>query len=233
LVEVRPERVEVEIPEPETLQFERDSYRVAYGKKKTVQVLAPVELVDQLGKEIHVFSSDAGVVVLGGGKSLLRLDEEYEFFAADVSVDARKLGAKATLTAELGSTTATCNVAVTRDEEGPSIKIQIDDDEAGKYRAVVEKDGHQVVIRIKGGHPAVRRYRGTPPDFKGQDLPLFNALVAEIVADQAARMVMERKFPVSATEQLDAARFYAEHYLYLSKYLTRCHRALVAEEGAD
>jgi hypothetical protein len=233
LVEVRPERIEVEVPEPETLQFERDSYRVAYGKKKTVHVLAPVELVDKLGEDVHVQSSDPGVVVLAGGKSVLRLDEDYEFYVAEVTVEARKLGAKATLTVKLGPTSATCNVAVTRDEEGPSIVIRIDDDEAGKYRAVVEKNGQQVVIRIKGGHPAVRRYRGSPPDFKGQDLPLFKALVAEIVADQAARMIMERKFPVSGTEQLDAARFYAEHYAYLSKYLTRCHKTLVAEEGKD
>jgi hypothetical protein len=231
LVEVRPERVEVEIPEPETLEFERDSYRVAHGKEKTVRVFAPLELVDKLGKDVRVRSSDPGVAVLAGGKSILRLDEEYEFCIAEVTVDARKLSAKAILTAELGSATATCNVAVTRDEEGPSIKIQIDDDEAGKYRAVVETDDQGVVIRIKGGHPSVRRYRGSPPDFVGQDMPLFKALVAEIVADQAARMVLERKFPVSGTEKLDGARFYAEHYLYLSKYLIRCHKALVSEEG--
>lgn len=231
LVEVRQERVEVEIPEPETLQFERDSYRVASGKKRTLRVLAPLELVDKEGKDVHVRSSDPGVVVLAGGKTTLGLDEEHEFFVAEVAIDPRKLGAKATLTAELGSTTASCNVAVAKDDEGPSIRIQIDDDEAGKYRAVVEKDSGKIVIRIKAGHPAMRRYRGSPPNFKGQESPLFNALVAEIVADQAARMVLERKFPVSATEKLDGARFYAEHYLYLSKYLARCHKVLVAEDA--
>ena len=79
----------------------------------------------------------------------------------------------------------------------------------------------------------MRRYRGTPPDYKGQEQPLFKALVAEIVADQAARMIWEGKFPVSGTEQLDAARFYAEHYAYLSAYLTRCHRTLVTDESPD
>jgi len=233
LIEVRAERTEIEIPEPETLQFERDSYRVAVGKNKTIHILAPVELVDKHGKDVDVRSSDSGIVVLAGGKSLLRLDEEYEFYVGEITVDARKLGTKAALTAKLGSVTATCNLAVTRDEEGPSIEIKIDDDEAGKYRAFVEKNGQRVIIRIKGGHPAMRRYRGSPPDYKGQDQPLFNALVAEIVADQAARMVLERKFPVAGAEQLDAARFYAEHYAYLSKYLTRCHKTLVADESAD
>lgn len=232
LIEVRPERVLVEIPEPETLQFERDSYRVAYGKKKTIRILAPVEVVDKLGKDVQVQSSDPGVAILAGGRSLLRLDEEYEFYIGEVIVDARKLGTKATITARLGSVSATCNLAVTRDEEGPSIEIQIDDDEAGRNRAIVERDGDKIRIRIKGGHPAVRRYQGTPPDFSGRDQALFKALVAEIVADQAARMVLERKFPVSGAERLDAARFYVEHYFYLHKYLPRCHKTLVADEGA-
>jgi hypothetical protein len=55
-------------------------------------------------------------------------------------------------------------------------------------------------------------------------------LVAEIVAGEASRMVMERKFRAgSGGEQLDAARLYVEHHRYLSKYLTRCHRALVPD----
>ena len=76
----------------------------------------------------------------------------------------------------------------------------------------------------------MRRYRGSPPDFMGEGQPLFKALLAEIIADQAARMVLERKFPVSGAERLDAARFYVEHYFYLSKYLPRCHKILIADE---
>lgn len=233
LVEVRAERVVVEVPEPETLQFERDSYRVAYGKKKTIRILAPVELVDKNGKDVQVQSSDPGVVILAGGNSRLILDEEYEFYVGEVTLDARKLGTKATLTARLGPTTATCNLAVTRDEEGPSIRFEYDNDEAGRNRAIVERDGDRIVIRIKCGHPALRRYQGGAPDFKGRKQPLFKAVVAEIAADQAARMVLERKFPVSGAERLDAARFYVEHYAYLSKYLPRCHKILVADESVN
>lgn len=233
LVEVRAERVVVEVAEPETLQFERDSYRVAYGKKKTIRILAPVELVDKLGKDVQVQSSNTGVVILAGGNSRLILDEEFEFYVGEITLDARKLGTKATLTARLGPTTATCNLAVTRDEEGPNIRFEYDNDEAGRNRAIVERDGDAIVIRIKCGHPAVRRYQGSAPEFKGRDKPLFKALVAEIAADQAARMVLERKFPVSGAERLDAARFYVEHYAYLSKYLPRCHKILVADESVS
>jgi hypothetical protein len=108
--------------------------------------------------------------------------------------------------------------------------IKIVDEEAGNYRAIVESDGGRKLIKVMGRHPAVKRYRGTPPDFPGDDLTATKSLVAEIVAGEAARMVMERKFPYSAgLDQLDAARLYVEHYRYLSKYLARCHRALVPE----
>ena len=51
-----------------------------------------------------------------------------------------------------------------------------------------------------------------------------------VVAGEAARMVMERKFPFrGGVEQLDAARLYVEHSMYFSKYLVRCHKALVPE----
>ena len=86
--------------------------------------------------------------------------------------------------------------------------------------------------KIKAGHPALKRYRGSPPEYRGEDGPAFKALVAEIVADQAARMLMEKRFAFSSTEQLDAPRFYSEHYGYLSKYLVRCHRVLVGDLDA-
>ena len=43
-------------------------------------------------------------------------------------------------------------------------------------------------------------------------------------------MILEKKFPVTgANEQIDAARFYSEHYKYLMKYLPRCHRHLLSD----
>ena len=60
------------------------------------------------------------------------------------------------------------------------------------------------------------------------------AILADIIADQAARVVMERKFPTaSGQEQLDAARFYFEHQRYLSKYLARCHKTMIADSEIE
>jgi hypothetical protein len=231
LIEVRREReiIEFPLPQPDGLQFEKDGYRLTWTKRKKLRVLAPVELVDQEGKALRVTSSDPGVPVLGQ-RVELKLDEEAECYFADTVVEARTLATKATLRADLGSVTATCNVIVVQDEAGPNLEIRIVDEEAGNYRAIVEGDGGKRIIKIMGRHPTMRRYRGPAPDFPGEKLSGTQMLVAEIVAGEASRMVMERKFRAgSGGEQLDAARLYVEHHRYLSKYLTRCHRALVPD----
>jgi hypothetical protein len=224
IIEVRGERELVELPPPESLQFERDSYRVAWTKQKKLKIVAPVELVDQFGKQVTVISSDPGVVVRGA-KTQLRLDEEVEYYVAEIAVEGRTLGARAGLTAELGSAVADCRVVVARDEEGPSIRIEVVNEERGKYRAVVEKEGDQTIIKIMGLHPAIKRYRGL-----GDDSPMVKAVIAEIVADQAVRLILEKKFPVaSGGDRLDGAGFYSELYSYLNKYVARCHRVLVGD----
>jgi len=53
--------------------------------------------------------------------------------------------------------------------------------------------------------------------------------MAEILAGEATRMVMERRFPIGATDEEPIASLYVYHSKYLSKYLKRCHKALVPE----
>ena len=55
-------------------------------------------------------------------------------------------------------------------------------------------------------------------------------MTAEIVAGVMARMVMEKKYGSNLGEDLiDTPALYVEHSKYFSKYLTRCHRQLVAD----
>jgi len=232
IIEVRPERelVEVEQNPVDHLQFERDNYRIAWTRKKTVRILAPLADIAEHGMDASVFSSNPGVVIRKGQVKFF-LDEEVEQYVAEVTIEARELSSQATITAKLGDLSTTCNVVVTKEAEGPSLKIQIDDyQEAGNYRATVKQEDALTVITIMGLHPIMKRYRGPDPHFPGKDLPTTKILIAEIVADQASRMILEKKFPTSTThEQIDAARFYSEHYRYMTKYLTRCHKALLSD----
>lgn len=230
LIEVRPERETVEIKPMlvERLQFEREAYRIAWTRKKAIRIYAPVADVAAYGLDASVSSSDPGVVVRRG-MVRFSLDEELEQYVAEVTVEARTLSSQAVLTVKLGDLIATCRVVVTKEQEGPLLGFKIVDDEQGNYRAIVEQDGTQTTIKVMGRHPVMKRYRGPAPDFPGDDLTATKLVVAEILADQVARMIMEKKFPSSIREQMDAARFYFEHYRYLAKYLSRCHRVLFSD----
>lgn len=230
LVETRPEArvIQVEVVPPEDLQFERDSYRVTWTRKKILKLIAPVEVVDEQGKDLRVTSSDKGVVVLGGG-TVLEFDDELEYYVATVQIEARTLGARGNLRAVLGDKVATCTVVVTRDEEAPNLHIRFADEEAGNSRAVLVQENNDQVLKIMGRHPAISRYLGPAPEFPNQEMPVVQAMLAEILAGEATRMVMERKYPLGGADDLDAAAMYAEHLRYMRKYLTRCHRALVGE----
>ena len=231
LVEVRPERPDVDVPaEPvDRFCFARDTYRLAWTRNKPLVLLAPLVDVAAFGTEVRAASSDPGVVVRKG-RATLALDGDLEQYVAEVVVEARVLSAAATVTARLGDLVAACKVVVTKEGESPSLSIRMVDQEQGNNRAVVESEDGQTVIKVMGRHPVMRRYRGPAPGFPGDELPTTKVLLAEIVADQVCRMLLERKFPTaSGGEQIDAARLYFEHYRYMAKYLTRCHRSLLAD----
>jgi hypothetical protein len=229
-IDVRPER-EIPDPVPPTqLEFERARYQLAHGTRRLLLVRAPVEVINESDTTVvRVQSSDSGVVVLGGSVKL-EFDEDELCFRGRAAVDPRVLGAHATLTAMLGLARATCEVVVAQhDEGGPRLDIRIVDEAQGRYRAYVERVGELTTIKILGGHSAVKRYLGPGPEFPHQDSPSARAVLAEIVAGEAARLVMERKY--RTTGDLDGPAFYADHLLYLEKYLARCHKMMFIQAG--
>ena len=175
-----------------------------------------------------VTSTHTKVVVLGGGSFELKFDDGLEYYVAEIALEGRQLGATGTITAKLGSASATCNLVVARDDGGPSLHIEVRDRKIGNRRALVEKTDEVTSINIMGLHPSIKRYLGPAPDFPNQDKPLCRALIAEIVAGECARMMIEKKHQ-SVDQHVDAAAMYVEHYKYLTRYLNRCHRVLITD----
>lgn len=228
LIEVKPER---DFPDPEPpndLEFERSRYQFAHNKRRSILIRAPVEVVNNAGTmTVQIMSSDVGVVVLGNSVSL-KFEEETFCFLGRVDIDPRELGARATLTATLGDSHATCEAIVAeREAGGPRLEIKIQDEEQGRYRASVDPKEEVTTINIFGGHPGIKRYLGPGPEFPHQDSPYARLLIAEIVAGEAARLVVQRKNNVPG--DLDGPAFYAEHLLYLTKYLPRCQKTMLAD----
>ena len=100
--------------------------------------------------------------------------------------------------------------------------FKILDEAQGRYRAYVDVEGDQTVIKIFGGHSAIKRYLGPAPEFLYQGSKEARIVIAETIAGEAARMVMRRKFATS--NDSDVEGFYAHHMFYLEKYLARCHK---------
>lgn len=227
LIQVRPEREDPEPSPHDEFEFERDRYHMTPGRRRRLKLYAPVGVVNAHGTEFSVQSNRSGVVPLGGGGSL-KFDEELLCYVGQIEVDPRVLGQRATLTATLGEAMANCEVIVTQnDRGGPSIEIRIVDEAGGKYRALVDRAGEQIVIKILGGHSAIRRYLGPGPDFPNQEELGARLMIAEIVAGEASRIIMERRFSTSG--DLDAPEFYSEHLTYMDRYLMRCHRMMVSD----
>ena len=160
-------------------------------------------------------------------------DEDLCYFSGVVEVEARRLGAKATIRADLGPVNCDCRVVVARDESGPGLEIKIEDRLAGNRRALVEEENGVVVIKIMAQHAAIKRYLGAAPEFPEQDSDCARTIIAEIIAGETTRMVMERIHPLRTEDALDAAGFYVDHQRYLSKYLRWCHRALVTAQESS
>jgi hypothetical protein len=236
LVEVKPERtiVEPEVFVPEVLQFERQSYNVAWQRQKDLLLIAPPEDVDRHGPRVSVSSSDAGVALLTPSL-IFELDESGEFFFAKVRVDARTLSTNAVITARCGEASATTHVVVTRTEDSGGFKVVLVDEDWGNYRAVIEDEtdrrGHRSkVIKVAGRHPALRDHLGH--DYELQDAPSTRTIIAEVVADTTARFVVSELYRLRrSTEVFDADRLYREHYKRVTRFLPRLQRVLVGQSG--
>lgn len=232
LIQVRPEREDPDPEPPTTLEFEREVYHVSEGKRRKLRLRAPLDLVNEVGTvSVRVTSSGSGVVVLGGPVDLT-FDEVQLCFVGAVVIEPRELGSVTTLTAVLETAVDECRVVVGKFEgDAPNVRIRIDPEEQGYFRANVKNEGGTTVFHILGGHKAIRRYLGPAPEYPLQDSPQARAVIAEIIAGEAARFVLERKFKTAG--ELDGPAFYSEHLDYMARYLPRCHQSLSVSSASD
>lgn len=232
LIETRPSRVTIEetVPPPEVLQFERPSYRIGWRREKELIVVAPAEVVEAIGEDLRVSSSDPGIVVRTP-QVRLKYDDELDFYKATVTVEGRVLDAVGQIVARKDEVIAAAQVKVTRKEEGPGFRIELSEDEMGPYRALIENSDGVQLIKVAARHPALSPYLG--PSFEGQDTPTVRALISEAVADAAARLVVSKLYyQRRSTEPFDVDRYYREHYKRLMRFLPRFQSVLVGDPAS-
>jgi len=227
-----PEIVEEEVEQPDALMFERPSYRIGWRKNKNIRIFAPAQAVADYGEDLRVFSADPGIVVRNQSIKL-KYDDSLDFYTTYVRVDARTLNASCEITARLNGQVATTQVKVTKKELGYGVNIRLVDESFGSWRAISEKETQpsgeeSLIIKIAGRHPGIRPFLGE--DRHRQNSPIIRSIMAEAVADVAARMVVQELFQLRRTaEQFDADRFYSEHNKRIKRFLPRFQRILVGD----
>lgn len=219
MVDVRTERLPPP-PPPTTLEFEHESYSVKQGRIRKLKLLAPENIVFENGDQVKI--SIPGEVIVRRGGNLQMIPNDDGVFECYIPVEGRAASGRVAILAVLGDTTATttARISTSRDRHGESFLLRLEDASAGPFRAEVKGN----LVRIFCRHPAVARLVGKGPDFPNQDEPIGRAGIAEIVASELTRKIVEAKFK---GREMDAAAIYFEHRDLLSKYLKKCQAVLV------
>ena len=221
---IQVEEREKPVTVPVGLSFEHDSYNVRLGKPKKLIIRAKIPGEDLEGVMANIVT-DTEVIVALRHLVPLAWDRTLGCFTAEVEISGRQLGARGRVTAHCRELNAETRVTVVQSEmQGPfSFEIKYVDENFGPQRAIWDRPNG--LLKISAKHESVGRYLGpSEEDFPGQDKPHFKTMIAEIVAEQVARYVIEtREEKQGKQEDFDARAFYLEHQRIMGEFLPIAH----------
>jgi len=180
----------------EPFEFEFKSYSVKEGSRRALKIYAKYPEVVSEETSIKVVSNDSEGVPIRGS-CVLKPISSSNFAYGEIIVEGRRLNSKAIITAYVDSVEASTKVKVVQKSERKiPFEIKLVDEEMGNFRAQwAVAEGKPYMLKISTLHESISRYLGQPPEFEGQDLPLFKILLAEIAAESVCRksLTMEAK----------------------------------------
>jgi hypothetical protein len=171
------------------LEFAHSEYRVREGSRRSLELFAKYPEVVAEPRNVQVESSDSTAVPIRGTCMLVPVAGS-NYARGTVVVQGRKLHAKASITASVSGRIASTEVKVVQKppESGVTIQIELRDEDYGNFRARwADHENKPNLLLVSARHKSIARYLGPAPSFEGQNLPLFRALLAEIVAESVCR----------------------------------------------
>lgn len=212
--------------------FEKSEYKVRKGKQKEIKILAKWPDFVHGWTECAIVSDNVEFVEIVGKKTRLRytkFDDGTEMAIGKMKVFGKKIGGPTTIKTTLQRKEITTKVIVLPPKAlGHNIEFKLVDEEAlGEQRAVWSGD----LLKINSRHKAIRRYSGLPPNYPGQDLIHFRLLLAELIADNVARRILELNAPKNAYdyENMDISGFYNKHHKYVNEFLEIAHKIQIPD----
>lgn len=234
VAQIRVAEQETEMPTPEALSFERERYRIVRGKTKVIRVLAPMSLLAEEGKTVHITSTNRHIVVKQH-KVRFNPSDTGNYAVAVTRVEGRQLDAHGTLHATVGLAKANAVVRVVqRSLAGPPIDFRVVPEYFGHQRAVWDPpDGY--LLKISGRHESVSRYFGSRQDgYPGQDKAPSRVLLAEIIAGSVCQRLLSEKMKKGKQKYgpdealLDTDAFYHAHLRLMGQFLPIAHKAMLS-----
>jgi hypothetical protein len=175
------------------LEFEYENYRVREGSKRSLELFAKYPEVVAGPTSVTVISSDTAALPIRGTCELVPVAGS-NYARGIVTVQGRKLNAKAQVKATANGRDAVTHVKVVQkpEEQGVAFKFELRDEDFGNFRAMwADHESKPNLLLISTRHPSIQRYLGPAPTYEGQNELHFRVLLAEIIAEAVCSKSLE------------------------------------------
>ena len=220
------EPVPIEPDIPNDLSFHRKEYTVRSGSRRNLLLRARFDGGDIPAVEFK--SMDSEVIAVRSHREFRRV-EGTTYYEAKVTVEGRRVGSSTKIVAEVGDRSSSCSVrAVEKEELGTELKFELVDYSLGdNFRAVWDRK-QQNRLLITTAHESVSRYLGAAADnYPGQMDGTFRVLLAELIADNVCRRIVEEHARVRPQE-FDSDKVYVMHNRLMKEFTPLAHRIQLA-----
>lgn len=218
-------------PYVKDFSFEKIEYKVREGKRKEILILAKWPDFVHGEVECLITSSSEEFIDIAHKKIKMKytqFSDGAEMAIGKVKIIGKKVGGPTIIKANLQKEISTKVLVIPPKKLGHNMEIKVVDEDLGDQRAVWTGN----LLKISGRHNSIRRYLGPAPEFKGQDSIHFRLLLAELIADNVARRVLELNSQknIREFEDLDVTGFYNKHRRYMNEFLERAHKIQIPED---
>jgi hypothetical protein len=220
-------------PDPPTsLMFAHAQVTATLGRKRTVELWAPIELVRDNHTAVTV-RADGAAITLDATTVELHFDDSRGWFVGKVPFTGVRSGERATVRAEFHGETAEATVRVVEptDPTALGFEIIVTNESSLSARAVIESGPDGLRMQIFGQHPALAHMLGkhTEGGFEHEGARHVRVVFAEVIAGELADWLLEREATKNPERFQDSASLLAGRRRRVSTYLPRAQRLLLAE----
>ncbi len=209
------------------LRFERKSYRIRAGSRRTIRLLAPMALARSAGRNFDLELSSDDFRISGPRKLVLSATLGIAVCKLTVAVLDDE-ATPTTVTARLGEHEAETELRAAP-AAGAGIVIKLEDVNHGALRYRWNKN----VLEIGARHPSLKRYLGPKSEqYPGQDAMHFRVLLAEVVAEALCARRLQANIEANPRdfEGMSWDDYYRHFARMMSEFLPKAH-GLMAPGG--